>query len=97
ALYCIAVAKACWQGLDQAKSAIERSRAALLSQWETGDRGDILYRLSGLAILEDNCEQAWQYLQDAIPINDEAIELVGHDPAWMNWRDHPKTQALLAS
>ena len=97
ALYCIAVAKARWQGVDKAASEIERSRTALLSQWETGDRGDILYRLSGLAILEGNCEQAWQYLREAIPINDEAIELVGHDPAWLDWRDDPKTQALLAS
>lgn len=97
ALYCIAVSQARWQGLDKAKSAIERARAALLSQWETWDRGDILYRLSGLAILEDNSERAWQYLQEAIPLNDEAIELVGHDPAWMNWRHTPKTQALLAS
>ena len=97
ALYCIAVAKARWQGLDKAKSAIERARTALFSQWETEDRGDILYRLSGLAVLEGNCEQAWQYLREAIPINDEAIELVGHDPAWIDWRHHPKTQALLAS
>ncbi len=95
ALYCIAIAKACWQGLDKAKSEIERSRTALLSQSETADRGDILYRLSGLAILEGDCEQAWQSLQAAIPINDEAIELVGHDPAWMDWRDHPRTEALL--
>ncbi|MBD1829202.1 tetratricopeptide repeat protein [Microcoleus sp. FACHB-61] len=97
ALYCIAVSKARWQGVDKAASEIERSRTALLSQWETGDRGDILYRLSGLAILTGNCEQAWQYLREAIPINDEAIELVGHDPAWLDWRDDPRTQALLAS
>jgi len=97
ALYCIAVSKARWQGVDKAASEIERSRTALLSQWETGDRGDILYRLCGLAILTGNCEQAWQYLREAIPINDEAIELVGHDPAWLEWRDDPKTLALLAS
>jgi tetratricopeptide (TPR) repeat protein len=97
ALYCIAVSKARWLGLDKAASEIERSRAALLAQWETGDRGDILYRLSGLAILEGNCEQAWQYLREAIPINDEAIELVDCDPAWLGWRDNPKTLALLAS
>ena len=97
AWYCIAVAKAHWQGLAKAKSEIERSRAALLSKSETEDRGDILYRLSGLAILEGKCEQAWQYLREAIPINDEAIELVGHDPAWMDWRDDPRTQALLTS
>lgn len=97
ALYCIAVSKARWQGVDKAASEIERSRTALLAQWETGDRGDILYRLSGLAILTGNCEQAWQYLREAIPINDEAIELVGHDPAWLDGRDDPRTQALLAS
>ncbi len=97
ALYCIAVAKARWQGLDKAKSEIERARAALLSKWETEDRGDILYRLSGLAILEGKCEEAWKYLREAISINDEAIELVGHDPAWLDWRDQPRTQALLAS
>lgn len=97
ACYCIAVAKARWQGLVAAKSEIERSQAVLLSQWKTADRGDILYRLSGLAILKGNCEQAWQYLRDAIPINDEAIELVGHDPAWMDWRHDPRTEALLAS
>ncbi|MCC3410901.1 MAG: tetratricopeptide repeat protein [Microcoleus sp. PH2017_29_MFU_D_A] len=97
ALYCIAISKARWQGLEAAKSEIDRTRTALLAQWETGDRGDILYRLCGLEILEGNCEPAWQYLQEAIPINDEAIELVGHDPAWLEWRDHPKTLALLAS
>lgn len=97
ALYCIAVSKARWQGVDKAASEIERSRTALLAQWDTGDRGDILYRLCGLAILTGNCEQAWQYLREAIPINDEAIELVCHDPAWLDWRDDPRTQALLAS
>ena len=98
ALYCIAVCKARWQGLDTAKNDIERSRSALLSQLETGDRGDILYRLSGLAILEDKCEQAWQYLQEAIPLNDEAIELVvDHDPAWINWRHDSRTRALVTN
>ncbi|MDJ0675520.1 MAG: tetratricopeptide repeat protein [Calothrix sp. MO_167.B42] len=98
ALYCIAVSKARWQGLDAAKIDIERSRSALLSQGETGDRGDILYRLSGLAILEDKCEQAWQYLQEAIPLNDEAIELAAdHDPAWANWRHDSRTQALVTN
>lgn len=97
ALYCIAVSKARLQEVDKAASEIERSRAALLAQGETGDRGDILYRLSSLAILTGNCEQAWQYLREAIPINDEAIELVGYDPAWLDWRDDPRTKALLAS
>ncbi len=94
ALYCIAVSKARWQGVDKAAREIERSRTALLSQWETGDRGDILYRLSGLAILTGNCEQAWEYLREAIPINDEAIELVGHDPAWLDWRDDPENSGI---
>ncbi|MCU0544841.1 MAG: tetratricopeptide repeat protein [Oscillatoriaceae cyanobacterium Prado104] len=97
ALYCIAVSKARWLGLDKAKSEIDRTRTALLAQWETGDRGDILYRLSGLAILEGDSDRAWQYLREAIPINNEAIELVGHDPAWLDWRDDPRTLALIAS
>jgi tetratricopeptide (TPR) repeat protein len=97
ALYCIAVSKARWQGLEAAKSEIDRTRTALISQWETGDRGDILYRLSGLAILEGDSDRAWQYLREAIPLNDEAVELVGHDPAWLNWRDDPRTLALIAS
>ncbi|MBW4613863.1 MAG: tetratricopeptide repeat protein [Desmonostoc vinosum HA7617-LM4] len=97
ALYCIAVSKACSQGLYRAKIEIEQARTALHSQQQTKDQGDILYRLSGLAILENNCEQAWQYLRQAIPINDEAIELVGHDPAWLDWRYNPQTQALLIS
>ncbi|WP_414587172.1 tetratricopeptide repeat protein [Scytonema sp. PCC 10023] len=97
ALYCIAVAKARWQGLDKAKSEIANAQTALLSKWETGDHGDILYRLSGLAILEGNTQQAWQYLQEAIPLNDEAIELVNCDPAWLDGRHDSRTQALLTS
>lgn len=97
ALYCIAVSKARWQGLDTAQDAIERSRLALHSQCSTEDRGNILYRLSGLAILENNCEPAWQYLREAIPLNDEAIELVGHDPAWQDWRHHQKTREILTN
>ena len=97
AWYCIAVAKARCQGLVAAKSEIERSRTVLLSMWDTGDRGDLLYRLSGLAALEDNWEQAWQYLREAIPLNDEAVELVDGDPAWSDWRNEPQTRKLLAS
>ena len=97
ALYCIAISKARWQGLDKAKNEIKRSRSALHFQWATENRGDILYRLSGLAILENNCESAWQYLREAIPLNDEAIELVGHDPAWQDWRHHQKTKETIAS
>lgn len=97
ALYCIAVSKARAQGVERAKNEIERSRSALNSQWSTEDRGDILYRLSGLAILENDCEPAWQYLREAIPLNDEAIELVSHDPAWQDWRHHQKTKEVLAN
>ena len=97
ALYCIAISKARWQGVAKAKDEIERSRSALHSQWETEDRGDVLYRLSGLAILENDCELAWQYLREAILLNNEAIELVGQDPAWQDWRHHHKTQAVIAN
>lgn len=96
ALYCIAVSQARWKGLNNARSAIERSQEALFSKWDTEEeKGDVLYRLSGLEILQGSCERAWEYLREAIPLNDEAIELVGHDPAWMEWRNDPTTQEIL--
>lgn len=96
ALYNIAVFKTRWKGLADARTDIDKARIALLAAVNTETRGIVLYRLGGLAALEGKTAQALNYLQEAIPLEKEAIESARHDIAWLELRDHPRFQFLIA-
>jgi tetratricopeptide (TPR) repeat protein len=96
ALYGIAVAKARWQGLFEAQAEINRARSTLQAVVNSTGRGDAIYRLGGLAALESKADQALDSLKQAIPLEDEAIDLARHDHAWLELRTNSKFQALIA-
>jgi len=96
ALYNVAVFKACWQGLAEARADVRKAHAALLSVVNTEARGIALYRLGGLAALEGRTEQALNYLEEAILLENETIEYACHDLAWLDLRSEPRFQSLIA-
>jgi tetratricopeptide (TPR) repeat protein len=96
ALYNIAVAMARWKGLPKAQTQIETARAKLQSITDTEVHGAALYGLGGLAAVEGNSDQALNYLQEAIPLNGEAVDWARHDIAWLDLRTDPRFQALIS-
>ncbi|WGV23566.1 tetratricopeptide repeat protein [Halotia branconii] len=96
ALYNIAIFQARWQGLAKASLDIEKARALLLTLRDTQERGMVLYRLGGLAAIEGQIEIALNYLQTAIPLDQEAVEFARHDIAWLEMRKLPKFLNLIS-
>lgn len=94
-LYSLAVAKACWQGLAEAQAQIDKARTTLQSMAKMDARGDVIYRLGGLAALEGKADQALQYLQQAILLRRGPFETARHDPAWLELRADPRFQSLI--
>lgn len=92
----IAVFKTRWQGLVAAQPDINAARSALLSLVNSEEQGIILYRLGGLAAIEGKIEQALNYLQEAMLLEDEAIEFARHDVAWLELRNSPNFLMLIA-
>lgn len=95
-LYNIAVAMARWQGLPNAQTHIDMARSALLSAMDTSARGSALYGLSGLEALAGNIEQALNYLQQSIVLEEEAIRSARHDIAWLDLRTDKSFQMLVS-
>lgn len=95
-LYNIAVAMARWRGLSNAQTHIEMARSALLSAMDTSARGSALYGLSGLEALAGNIEQALNYLQQSIALEEEAIRSARHDIAWLDLRTDKSFQMLVS-
>ena len=92
--YNLAVVKTYWQGLAQLE--INQARALLQTLMDIApDRAGILYRLGGLAALENQLEQALNYLRPALILAEEPRELVHHDLAWWSWRADPRFQAAI--
>jgi len=95
-LYNIAVAMARWKGLPDAQVQINTARASLLAVVDTDERGGALYGLGGLEALEGNTDQALSYLQEAIPLEREAVSWARHDVAWLDLRADPRFQSLIS-
>lgn len=96
AWYNLAVFKERWHGSTNAQTEIEQARMVLQTVTNTEERGIIFYRLGGLAALDGKTEQALNYLQKAILLEAEAIEFAPHDLAWLDLRDNPRFQSLIA-
>ena len=96
ALYNIAVATVRWKGLNLGQPAIERALKALDSVDDSG-KGSALYGFGGLAALRGDDEHALDYLRQAIPIEPLAIRWARHNMAWLDLREDPRFQELLAS
>ncbi|MCT7957065.1 tetratricopeptide repeat protein [Laspinema palackyanum] len=95
ALYCQAVAKAAWKGLIKAGNEIETAKIALRNRVNSPACGIVLYRLAALAALEGEKDLAFSHLEQAIPLEEEAIELVHHDPVWHDLGENSCFQALI--
>jgi tetratricopeptide (TPR) repeat protein len=95
-LYTLAVVKARWKGLNEAKVEIDKTRAALQAVVNKSTPAGALYRLGGLAALEGDRNQALSYLTDAILLENEPMELARRDLAWLDLRDDPRFVSLIA-
>ncbi len=102
--YLIAGIQVRWQGLAEAQPHIDKARAAFLSMTDDERYGAdfygihaATYGLGGLAALEGRSEEALNYLQEAILLEDNLkIEMVPHDLAWLDLRSDLRFQALTA-
>lgn len=92
--YTLAVVQAHWQGLNAAQFQIKKTRT-LLTQTHQELSAGRLYRLGGLAALEGDTAKALAYLEKAIRLEDEPLELARRDLAWLDLRDHPQFQDLV--
>jgi len=98
-LYCIAVAKTCWKGIAEAKEEIEQARMILQSS-KVNDpeaRGSVLYELGGLAALENDHDQAWNFLQQAISLDYLPRRRALHDLAWIELHHISPFNSLITS
>ncbi len=93
-LYNIAVAMFREKGLIEAQEHIDTAHIALLAAMGT-HQGAALYGLGGLEALTSNTDKALDYLEQAILIEEEAIDWGRTDVAWINLRSHPRFQALI--
>jgi tetratricopeptide (TPR) repeat protein len=92
--YTLTVVKARRFGLSSAN--IGETRATVEAMVNTEERALALYRLGGLAALENNRDQALDYLQQAILLGEEPRGLAHHDLAWLDMRDDPSFQSLIS-
>ena len=95
ALYSFAVALACWHGVPSTQDILSKTEALLQSLVETEASAGILYRLGGLAALQDKTEQALIYFEKAVALDDEPVEMARHDPVWLHLRHDSRFQALI--
>ena len=96
AWYTLTVAKSRWKGVTAAEREIAMTGKVLETALERDGRtGGIIYRLAGLAALEENEEQALTLLREAVMLQEEPRELLRHDLAWQEWRDRPQFKSFL--
>jgi tetratricopeptide (TPR) repeat protein len=96
ALYSLVVATAHWQGVAPAQAKIDEAQAVLKVVPRSSFYAGAIYRLGGLAALQDQSDQALTYLATAIRLDDEPADMARHDPAWFNLRADPRFQTLIA-
>jgi tetratricopeptide (TPR) repeat protein len=93
-LYTFTVVKARQFELTQVD--IEKTRLAVQTMLEAEkERAGALYRLGGLAALEGDREQALDYLQQAISLENEPRELARRDLAWLDLRGDTRFQSII--
>lgn len=95
AIYGIASVLTLWKGLAETQANIAEVRSILLSIINTGNRSFALYGLGGLAALEGETNQALNYLQTAISLDEYRRETARHDLAWTSLQSHPKFRELI--
>jgi tetratricopeptide (TPR) repeat protein len=95
-LYTLAIVKARWKGIDAAKIEIDKTRSVLQAIGNPKGRADILYRLGGLAALEGKPDEALRFLQEAIWLENEPLELARRDLAWLDLRHNLSFQLILS-
>ncbi len=94
-LYALAVTRARWQGVAEARPQLDKARSVLQAAVPADTTGAILYRLGGLAALAGNNDRALRYLQDAINLRGDRFETACHDLAWLDLRTDARFRALI--
>lgn len=94
-LYNMAVSMMRLHGLSIAKSHINIAYDALLALKDNETQHIKFYGLGGLAALTGETDQALDYLQKAIPLDEDVIGWARHDMAWIDLHSNPCFQALI--
>jgi tetratricopeptide (TPR) repeat protein len=95
-MYGIVNAKTYWKGLSETQAQINELRAVLQSVVKSSAHSFALYGLSGLAALEGKTDEALNYLQEAISLDNCRADMARHDRVWFDLRSDPRFQALTA-
>ena len=102
ALYNLATVIVRWKGISEAQLYIHKARTEINKRKADSQT---LYALGGLAALYCNSDQALDYLQQAVQLQgkiaqkffeDRLDKMVRHDLAWLDLRDGPRFQAIIA-
>jgi tetratricopeptide (TPR) repeat protein len=97
ALYNLAVSMVRWKGVHDSQSCIEKARVRLQQVLNTSARGNALYGLGGLDALTGNVDPALDYLEQALTLEEDAVDWASRDVAWLDLRTHPRFQSLIGS
>ncbi len=96
AWYGIVCAKTRLNGLAKTQAEIDKLRNMLLSVVTKSANSVAFYGLSGLAAIENKTDEAIEYLQKAISIDNCRADTARHDPVWLNLASDRRFQALTA-
>jgi tetratricopeptide (TPR) repeat protein len=95
-LYNFAVAIAHLKGIQEARIHIDKASDALLTVINADARATALYGLGGLEVLIGNNDQALNYLQQAILLDEEAKRWAHHDIVWTALYTNRRYQNLIS-
>lgn len=93
-LYNIAIVKARWRGIEDAKKEIEAARLSLLNAMESYS-ASAFYGLGGIEAMLGNVEAALTYLQKSFNVDKSSVKWVKHDIAWLDIRMNPQFISLI--
>ncbi len=93
--YNIALAMVLWKGISEAQVQLDTAHKAIQSKLDTKNRGEALYLIGGLAAVTGHHEEALNYLQQAIPLEQQAVIWARHDIAWKDLHSDSRFQSLV--
>ncbi len=91
-LYNVAITIARWKGPLEAEKYINVARTALVAM---PDYSYALYGLGGLQAIANSTDEALDYLQRAIFLEEDVIDSAQHDIAWLDLHTSPRFQMLI--
>ena len=95
-IYNVAVVMVRWKGFPEANIYVDQTRTFFENE-EVVNEGVRLYGLGGLEALVGNIDQALNYLQQSLSLEDQAIDWALHDIAWIELRADSRFQKIIST